>query len=147
MPKINIAIDGPAGSGKTTLGREFAQRINYQFLDSGLFYRYFAKILNENGYNSSEKEKVIGRAAALLGRPAHDPLTDLDTQIAHNIIGMADAEAHPQFLRLLIQQENGEHLIIRSALHHLSNTHHQLVEIERGIDAFAYLAEQSQNLR
>jgi len=57
--RINIAIDGPAGSGKTTLGREFAQRINYQFLDSGLFYRYFAKILNENGYNSSEKEKVI----------------------------------------------------------------------------------------
>jgi len=57
--KINIAIDGPAGSGKTTLGREFAQKINYQFLDTGLFYRYFAKILNENGYNSLEKEKVI----------------------------------------------------------------------------------------
>jgi CMP/dCMP kinase len=57
--KINIAIDGPAGSGKTTLGREFAQKINYQFLDSGLFYRYFAKLLTENGYSSSEKEKVI----------------------------------------------------------------------------------------
>jgi CMP/dCMP kinase len=57
--KINIAIDGPVGSGKSTLGREFAQKINYQFLDSGLFYRYFAKLLAENGYNSSEKEKVI----------------------------------------------------------------------------------------
>jgi CMP/dCMP kinase len=57
--KINIAIDGPAGSGKTTLGREFAQKINYQFLDSGLFYRYFAKLLTENGYSPSEKEKVI----------------------------------------------------------------------------------------
>ena len=42
--KVNIAIDGPAGSGKTTLGRELAQRVNYQFLDSGLFYRYFAKM-------------------------------------------------------------------------------------------------------
>jgi len=57
--KVNIAIDGPAGSGKTTLGRELAKRINYQFLDSGLFYRYFAKILNENGHNPSEKEEVI----------------------------------------------------------------------------------------
>lgn len=57
--KVNIAIDGPAGSGKTTLGRELAQRINYQFLDSGLFYRYFAKILIENGHNPSEKEKVV----------------------------------------------------------------------------------------
>jgi CMP/dCMP kinase len=59
LMKINIAIDGPAGSGKTTLGRELAKKINYQFLDSGLFYRYFAKILAENGHNSSEKEKVI----------------------------------------------------------------------------------------
>src|SRR4051812_41505246 len=57
--KINIAIDGPAGSGKTTLGRAFAQRINYQFLDSGLFYRYFAKICTENGLKPLEKEKVI----------------------------------------------------------------------------------------
>ncbi|CAG8644694.1 3037_t:CDS:1 [Paraglomus occultum] len=57
--KINIAIDGPAGSGKTTLGRELARRIDYHFLDSGLFYRYFAKLLTENGYNPLEKAKVI----------------------------------------------------------------------------------------
>lgn len=57
--KFNIAIDGPAGSGKTTLGQELAQRANYQFLDSGLFYRYFAKLLTENGYSPSEKVKVI----------------------------------------------------------------------------------------
>lgn len=59
MMKINIAIDGPAGSGKTTLGWELAQRINYQFIDSGLFYRYFAKICMESGLNSLEKAKVI----------------------------------------------------------------------------------------
>jgi CMP/dCMP kinase len=44
MPKINIAIDGPAGSGKSTLGKALAQKINYRFVDSGLFYRYFAKV-------------------------------------------------------------------------------------------------------
>ena len=57
--KINIAIDGPAGSGKTTLGRVLAQKINYRFLDSGLFYRYFAKLCNEHGLKSLEKKKVI----------------------------------------------------------------------------------------
>jgi cytidylate kinase len=42
MPKINIAIDGPAGSGKTTIGNLLAQKLKYQFLDSGLLYRHFA---------------------------------------------------------------------------------------------------------
>ncbi|CAG8531085.1 7030_t:CDS:2, partial [Cetraspora pellucida] len=37
MPKINIAIDGPVGSGKTTIGRLVAQKLNYQFLDSDWF--------------------------------------------------------------------------------------------------------------
>ena len=49
--KINIAIDGPAGSGKSSLGQALAQKLNYQFLDSGLFYRYFAKTCVENGIN------------------------------------------------------------------------------------------------
>ncbi|CFW92931.1 Cytidylate kinase [endosymbiont DhMRE of Dentiscutata heterogama] len=43
MPKINIAIDGPVGSGKTTIGRLVAQKLNYQFLDSGLLFRHFAR--------------------------------------------------------------------------------------------------------
>jgi len=59
MPKINIAIDGPAGSGKSTLGKILAQRINYCFIDSGLFYRYFAKVCGENKISHVEKEKVI----------------------------------------------------------------------------------------
>lgn len=59
MPKINIAIDGPAGSGKSTLGKTLAEKINYRFIDSGLFYRYFAKICWENKISYTEKEKVI----------------------------------------------------------------------------------------
>lgn len=59
MAKINIAIDGPAGSGKTTLGKKLAQKINYHFIDSGLFYRYFAKMCHENNVSYWETEKVI----------------------------------------------------------------------------------------
>ncbi|MGE5594902.1 MAG: (d)CMP kinase [Hyphomicrobiales bacterium] len=36
-----IAIDGPAASGKTTLGRALAERFGYRFLDTGLMYRAF----------------------------------------------------------------------------------------------------------
>ena len=34
-----IAIDGPAGSGKSSVGNAFASRIGYRFLDTGLMYR------------------------------------------------------------------------------------------------------------
>ncbi len=39
-----ITIDGPASSGKSTAGFLFAQRIGYQFIDSGLIYRIAALI-------------------------------------------------------------------------------------------------------
>lgn len=37
-----IAIDGPAASGKSTLGRVLAERFGYRFLDTGFMYRAFA---------------------------------------------------------------------------------------------------------
>ena len=50
MNKINIAIDGPAGVGKTFVGRELAKKINYNFLDTGVLYRVFSyfTILEKN---------------------------------------------------------------------------------------------------
>lgn len=38
-PPTPIAIDGPAASGKSTLGRVIAERFGYLFLDTGLMYR------------------------------------------------------------------------------------------------------------
>jgi len=39
MPKLTIAIDGPAGSGKSSLARRVAQILGYLYLDSGAMYR------------------------------------------------------------------------------------------------------------
>jgi len=36
---VIIAIDGPAGSGKTTIGRMVAETLGYALVDTGLFYR------------------------------------------------------------------------------------------------------------
>ena len=59
MVKINIAIDGPVGSGKTTIGRLLAEKLNYHFFDSGLFYRHFALFYQQNGSLQHEKEKIL----------------------------------------------------------------------------------------
>ena len=36
--KINIVIDGPTASGKIFVERILAEKLHYQFIDSGLFY-------------------------------------------------------------------------------------------------------------
>jgi cytidylate kinase len=43
VERIVIAIDGPAGSGKSTLGKALARRFNFQYVDSGAVYRAVAK--------------------------------------------------------------------------------------------------------
>jgi cytidylate kinase len=49
--KINIAIDGSTASGKTSVGKLLAEKLQYQFIDSGLFYRYL-------GYNHSDFDSI-----------------------------------------------------------------------------------------
>jgi cytidylate kinase len=39
MIKINIAIDGPVASGKSTVAKHLSERLNYLYLDTGLMYR------------------------------------------------------------------------------------------------------------
>ena len=58
MRRLTIAIDGPAGSGKSSVARVVAQRLGYLYLDSGAMYRALAlKALQNNGIAlTSEKE-------------------------------------------------------------------------------------------
>src|SRR5271163_4123526 len=59
MPKITIAIDGPAGSGKSSVARLVAQMLGYLYLDSGAMYRALAlKALQENITLENESELV-----------------------------------------------------------------------------------------
>ena len=39
LPAMIVAIDGPAGSGKSTVAREVARRLGFTYLDSGAMYR------------------------------------------------------------------------------------------------------------
>ncbi|MFZ2088515.1 MAG: (d)CMP kinase [Desulfobaccales bacterium] len=45
--KIIITIDGPAGAGKSTLGRRLAQALGYRYVDSGALYRAAAWQIRE----------------------------------------------------------------------------------------------------
>lgn len=54
-----IAIDGPAGTGKSTVASIIAKRLNITFLNSGSFYRALTLSLLESNIDLSSTEKVI----------------------------------------------------------------------------------------
>src|SRR5215210_1316447 len=49
----SIAIDGPAGAGKSTIGRLLAERLGYLFLDTGAMYRAVALAALRRGISTS----------------------------------------------------------------------------------------------
>ncbi len=56
---IIIAIDGPAGVGKSTVGKMVAEKIGYKFISSGKMYRAIAWLCVKNSINTEDEEKVI----------------------------------------------------------------------------------------
>lgn len=64
-----IAIDGPAASGKGTVGKRLAAHYGLRHLDTGLIYRAVAKALIDAGLESGDRPAAIAAARAL--DPAH----------------------------------------------------------------------------
>ncbi len=60
-----IAIDGPAASGKGTLGKKLAAHYGLRHLDTGLIYRAVAKALLDGGRRSDDAAAAVAAAQAL----------------------------------------------------------------------------------
>lgn len=57
--KINIAIDGPAASGKTAAAQKLAKEIGYIFVDTGIIYRSFTLFCLENNFNLQDEKLLL----------------------------------------------------------------------------------------
>ncbi len=57
-----IAIDGPAGAGKSTVARRVAETLGYRYLDTGAMYRAVALAALRNGVASDDAEGLAGLA-------------------------------------------------------------------------------------
>jgi cytidylate kinase len=60
-----IAIDGPAGAGKSTVGREVARRLGLDYLDTGAMYRAVAFAALRRGVSVSDEPSVAELAEAM----------------------------------------------------------------------------------
>ena len=58
---INIAIDGPAGAGKSTIAKLVAAKKNYIYVDTGAMYRAMALYLYRNGIDADDSAAISSR--------------------------------------------------------------------------------------
>lgn len=55
---FSVAIDGPAGAGKSTIAKQIARKMKYIYVDTGAMYRAMALFLIRNGIKAEESDKI-----------------------------------------------------------------------------------------
>ncbi|ACI91615.1 cytidylate kinase [Afipia carboxidovorans OM5] len=69
-----IAIDGPAASGKGTLGKRLAAHYGFRHLDTGVIYRAVAKAMLDLGADLQDEARAVAVARALDPEKFGDPV-------------------------------------------------------------------------
>ena len=57
-----VAIDGPAGTGKSTVARQLAERLGFRYLDTGAMYRALTWLALERGVDLDDEEAMASLA-------------------------------------------------------------------------------------
>ena len=58
MPYFSIAIDGPAGAGKSTIAKQIAKRLGFIYVDTGAMYRAMALYFLRRQIDASDNENI-----------------------------------------------------------------------------------------
>ncbi|UCG35173.1 MAG: (d)CMP kinase [Candidatus Omnitrophota bacterium] len=103
-----IAIDGPAGSGKTTAAKRLAQKLNIGYLDTGATYRALTLKALESGLDLSDSQSLQNLAKNLDIRLEKDK-TFLDGKdVSHTIRtprinqNISQVVGHPQVREIMV---------------------------------------------
>ena len=61
---FNVAVDGPAGAGKSTIARSVAKQLNLIYVDTGAMYRAMALFVLRNGIDPGDTDAVIEKCCS-----------------------------------------------------------------------------------
>lgn len=111
----NIAIDGPAGAGKSTIAKIVAKKLGYIYVDTGAMYRTMALSCFREGIKADEEEKVVDKCKSVNITLGYENDTqkvylegeDVSTQIRKEEIGnMTSAIAvYPPVRKILVEMQ------------------------------------------
>jgi cytidylate kinase len=87
-----IAIDGPAGAGKSTVAREVARQLRLTYLDSGAMYRAVALAAMRAAVDLDD-EAAVGAIAAGASISAHGAVIELDGEAVSEAIRTPEVSA------------------------------------------------------
>lgn len=115
----HIAIDGPAGSGKSTVGEQLAQRLGYLYIDTGAMYRAVAWLALQEGVDIADGPalaKLAQHAGIVISHPhiddgrqytvtvhGHDVTWDIRNAAVTGVV--SPVSAHPEVRAILIAQQ------------------------------------------
>ena len=108
---ITVAIDGPAGAGKSSVGRAVAEALGYLYLDSGALYRAVALAALERGVDPHDGE-ALGRLASSLHIEARETGISVDGVDVTRRIRATEVDgivsvvsSHPHVREALLQRQ------------------------------------------
>ncbi len=115
----HIAIDGPAGSGKSTIGEQLAQRLGYLYIDTGAMYRAVAWLALQEGVDVTDGPalaKLARHAGIVIAHPhiddgrqytvtvdGHDVTWEIRNAAVTSVV--SPVSAHPEVRAILIAQQ------------------------------------------
>ena len=114
-----VAIDGPAGAGKSTVARALAGRLGYRYLDTGAMYRALAWLALNRGVASADAEALgalarahqvelgLGGAVAIAGS---DVTAAIRTPAVDRVVSAVSA--HPQVREVMRARQRELSLVV-----------------------------------
>lgn len=115
MKKIQIAIDGPAGAGKSTIAKIVAEKLGYTYIDTGAMYRavtYKALKQNIELDDAKELEQMVLNTSIVLKPSENGQLVFVDGEDVSEVIrtnevtaNVSQVSAHPNIRQILVEKQ------------------------------------------
>ncbi len=115
MIPIVVAVDGPAGAGKSTISRRLAEVLGYRYIDTGAMYRVIGVLAAERGIAFTDNMQLATLCDATASTSSNAPMAcafALDGRDLSEAIRTADAaqlaskvSAIPEVRQRLVAQQ------------------------------------------